>query len=84
MRLGRDEEKVKHFHALRSSARSELKTRALAEEVGNGVAELHAGKMDTDAGPGADTKGVEGGLAVLGNIVHGNPARGIKSVKRNE
>jgi len=82
VRLGRDEEKVKHFHALRSSARSELKTRALAEEVGNGVAELHAGKMDTDARAGADTEGVEGSLAVLGYIGHGDPARGIESVKK--
>jgi hypothetical protein len=90
MSLGRDQEEVLKRHRLRRRARCQPQTLAFTEEERNGISHLHARKMDTNAGSGTCTEGVEScsgvGRMRFGNEVGGGgePAVGIEAVSVNE
>lgn len=81
MRPRRDQEEILKLHRIRRRPRAELDALALAEEEGCRVPQLHAGEMDADAGPGADTEGVESRFGIRGGGFGGAFLRGDPPVR---
>lgn len=64
MRLGRNQEEVLELHTFRRRALGQFDTFTFAEEEGDGVSQLHACKVNTNAASRTSTKRMESGLGI--------------------